>query len=407
MAVVTLLAALLIAVSLRWGPTPLPMAAGLAAVWLALLALLAVATAHRAWRAQAAAAGGFAALALATVAASQAAAYTPAILGPDGRAVPGSVASLERVTLGGATQWISARGRSTDNPVLLWLAGGPGGSQVSTVRHHLGALEDRFVVVTWEQPGAGKSYHAVRHATLTPDRYVADGIELVEYLRRRFGEEKVYLVGESWGSALGVWMVQRRPDLFHAFAGTGQMVSFLDTDLADFDFAVRRAQERGDAAKLAKLKRQGRPPYFGPGVAWKQAAYLLDGFAYMNADPDIAQDQFDTIQDLLSPEYGLYDKVNWFRGVMDSLDAVYPQLWYVDFRRSAPRLEVPVYFLIGRHDVNAPPVLAQEYYRLLDAPHKEWIWFDSSGHNPWVSEAPAFAAVVVDRFLNAPPRAGA
>jgi pimeloyl-ACP methyl ester carboxylesterase len=398
----------LIAVSLRWGPTPLPAAAGLAAAWLVLLALLVAAAARRSsWRVRAAAAAAFAALAFATVAASQASAYTPPIVGPDGRVVPGSIASLERVSLGGTTQWISVRGRSTDTPVLLWLAGGPGGSQVSTVRHHLGALEGRFVVVTWEQPGAGKSYHAVRHAARTPDRYVADGIELVEYLRGRFGEEQVYLVGESWGSALGVWMVQRRPDLFHAFAGTGQMVSFLDTDLADFDFAVRLAQARGDTAKLARLERQGRPPYFGPGVAWKQATYLLDGFASMNADPNIAQDQFDTIQDLLSPEYGLYDKVNWFRGVMDSLDAVYPQLWSVDFRTSAPRLDVPVCFLIGRHDVNAPPALAEEYYRLLDAPHKEWVWFEHSGHNPWVSEAPAFASVIVDRFLNAPPRPAA
>ena len=255
------------------------------------------------------------------------------------------------------------------------------------------------MVVNWEQPGAGKSYHAARHAALTPERYVADGIALAEYLRERFGERKIYLVGESWGSALGVWMAQRRPDVFHAFAGTGQMVAFLETDLADYDFALRLARERGDGAKVAQLEALGRPPYYGPGVSMKQVTYLMDGFNYMNADPNIAQDQFDTIRDLLSPEYGLYDKVNWLRGVLDSLDTVYPQLWDVDLRQSATRLEVPAYFLIGRHDVNAAPWIAEDYFRRLEAPRKAWVWFERSGHNPWVSEADRFCAVLEDLLL--------
>jgi pimeloyl-ACP methyl ester carboxylesterase len=398
--IVALLSAALVAVSLRWGPTPRPLATLLGVAWVCVLTWIVLgAGSRRSWRLQAAAAGGLALLALVAVLLSQASAYTPPIVDATGRVAPGSIATLERVTLGGAPQWISIRGTSTHQPVLLWLAGGPGGSEVATARHHLAALEAHFVVVTWEQPGAGKSYHAVRHTTLTPERYVSDGVELVEYLRQRFGQEKVYLAGESWGSALGIWMVQRRPDLFYAFAGTGQMVSFLETDRADYAFALRLARERGDTKKLANLAVQGPPPYYGKGVALKQARYLLDGFAYMNADPNIAQDQFNTISDLLSPEYGLYDKLNWLRGTLDSLDAVYPQLWTVDFRIIAPRLEVPVYFLIGRHDINAPPALAEDYFRLLDAPSKEWIWFEHSGHNPWVSEAERFCDVLVEKFL--------
>jgi pimeloyl-ACP methyl ester carboxylesterase len=403
MALVALPAAALVLISLRWGPTPVPVAALLAAGWIALLAVLALATArYRSWRLQGAAGGGFLLLGLVTVLLSQGFAYTPPITDASGRVVPGSIATLERVTLNGSQQWVSIRGWSAEKPVLLWLAGGPGGSELASVRHHLGALEEHFVVVNWEQPGAGKSYHAVSHATLTPERYISDGLALAEALRRRFGEQRIYLVGESWGSALGIWMVQRRPDLFHAFAGTGQMVAFLETDLADYEFALRLARQRGDAPKLAQLEALGPPPYFGPGVALKQTKYLWDGFAYMNNDPNIAQDQFNTIGDLLSPEYGLYDKVNWLRGTLDSLDVVYPQLWYVDFRQVAPRLAVPMYFLAGRHDVNAPPAIAEDYYRRLEAPYKEWVWFERSGHNPWVSEAERFAQVVVERFLRGP-----
>jgi pimeloyl-ACP methyl ester carboxylesterase len=169
----------------------------------------------------------------------------------------------------------------------------------------------------------------------------------------------------------------------------------------DYEFALALAADQGNTQKVADLQRQGPPPYSGDGVIMKQAAYLMDGFNYMNANPAINNDGWDTFKDLLSPEYGLYDKVNWARGVLDSGNVMFPQLWQadVDFRRDAPRLDVPVYFLLGRHDVNAPPALAEEYYALLQAPHKELIWFDHSGHNPWVSESAAFVDVVVNKVL--------
>jgi pimeloyl-ACP methyl ester carboxylesterase len=218
-------------------------------------------------------------------------------------------------------------------------------------------------------------------------------------MRERFGEKKVYVLGESWGSALGIMLVQRYPELFHAFIGTGQMVAFLETDLLNYDFALNLASERGDMAKIEKLTRQGPPPYYGKGVGMKQAAYLLDGYAYMNANPAITDNGFNTFRDLAAPEYGLYDKVNWFRGALATLGVVYPQLWDVDLREQAPRLEVPVYFLIGRHDINAPVALTEEYYTLLDAPRKELVWFEHSGHTPWVSESARFVEVVADTVL--------
>lgn len=346
---------------------------------------------------------GWVAVSVMAVWASQFFAYTPPITDAAGKPLPNSIAALERVKLNDSEQWISIRGKDVNNPVLLFLAGGPGGSQLVPTRRSLGALEDHFVVVNWEQPGAGKSLDAVPRSTLTPERYIQDGRALVMYLRERFGEDKVYVLGESWGSALGILLVQRYPELFHAFVGTGQMVAFLETDMMDYEFAMNLARERGDANKVAQLEQQGPPPYYGPGVALKQATYLLDTFAYMNENPMIPDNGFNTFGDLSGPEYGLYDKVSWFRGVLETLDVVYPQLWDVDFRKQAMELDVPVYFLIGRHDVNAPPSLTQEYFDLLDAPHKELIWFEHSGHNPWSSEPAAFVEAIVTRVLGAAP----
>ncbi len=332
------------------------------------------------------------------ISASQMHASTPPITGADGRPLPNSIATLEKVTLNGSTQWVTMRGKDVSNPVLLFLAGGPGGSQMATARHALAGLEEHFVVVQWDQPGAAKSFHAVPQSELTPERYIADAQALVQYLRGRFGVEKVYVLGESWGSVLGIWLVQRDPDLFHAFIGTGQMVAFEEADRICYEFALQLAQEQGDTKKVDQLTRQGPPPYFGDGVARKQLAYLMDTFTYMNQDPNIIGG-FNTIQDLSSPEYGLYDKVNWARGPLVTLNTVYPQLWDVDLRKTAGRLEVPVYFLIGRHDVNAPTALAEAYFQQLTAPHKELIWFERSGHTPWTSEPDRFVAEIVQRVL--------
>jgi pimeloyl-ACP methyl ester carboxylesterase len=167
----------------------------------------------------------------------------------------------------------------------------------------------------------------------------------------------------------------------------------------DYDFALNWARERGDTAKVEALIRQGPPPYYGDDVAWKGATYLLDTYVYMNANSAIADNGADTFRDLAAPEYGLYDKVSWFRGVIETLGVVYPQLWEVDFRKQATKLDVPVYFLIGRHDINAPVTLTEQYYELLDAPHKEIVWFEHSGHTPWVHESARFVQVMVDTVL--------
>ena len=234
---------------------------------------------------------------------------------------------------------------------------------------------------------------------LTPERYIEDAHTLVLLLRQRFDQEKVYVLGESWGSALGIMLVQRYPELFHAFIGTGQMVAFLENDQLCYDFALDWAQARGDTAKIAKLSQQGPPPYYGKDVAWNEAAFLMDTFTYMNQNPAIADNGANTFRDLAAPEYGLYDKLNWFRGVIDTLGVVYPQLWEVDFRQQATHLEVPVYFFIGRYDINAPTILTEQYFELLDAPHKEIVWFEHSGHTPWVSESGLFVQRMADTVV--------
>jgi pimeloyl-ACP methyl ester carboxylesterase len=341
---------------------------------------------------------GFVAIALIAIVASQVFASTPPILDANGKPLPHSIAVMETVKLGGSDEWITIRGKDSRNPLLLFLAGGPGGSQLVIEQRALAELENRFVVVNWDQPGAGKSFHAIAHAKLTPDRYISDAHELVLHLRQRFGKDKIYLSGQSWGSALGLMVVQRYPDLFYAFIGTGQVVAFLENEKIRYDSALNLAEERGDLKQVENLKQQGSPPYYGNDVLPKMMTYLNDLNKYRNEDQNlaIAKPKSNILIDLItSYEYGMYDKLNLSRGELATVGVVFPQLWDVDFRQKATRLKVPIYFLIGRHDRTTSPKLTEEYFNLLTAPHKELIWFEHSGHGSWMNEPAKFVDVML------------
>jgi pimeloyl-ACP methyl ester carboxylesterase len=302
------------------------------------------------------------------------------------------------VTLNGRKQWISLRGWDINKPILLFLAGGPGGTQMAAVRHELSELEKHFVVVNWDQPGAGKSYYAEKIGNITPETYISDGYALTEYLKERFSQERIYLVGESWGSALGIFLIDRHPESYHAFIGTAQMVAFSETERVDYAKAIEIAKEKGDANILKQLKENGTPPYYGNNVTWKSAVYMNYLSKYMTNNPEIQNPGYNTPRDIGSSEYGIIDKINYARGIIDTYNQVYQQLYDIDMREDYTQLDVPVYFFMGRHDVNAPTVFVEEYMDVLDAPEKQIVWFEHSGHSPWINERDKFVKELLKCF---------
>ncbi|HHU05312.1 MAG TPA: alpha/beta hydrolase [Clostridiales bacterium] len=332
------------------------------------------------------------------IAISQLTASTPRIVDENGNTPQNGIAELIKLELNGRKQWISLRGQDKNAPVLLFLAGGPGGTQMAAVRHELGELERHFVVVNWDQPGSGKSYYAEKTKDITAQTYIEDGHALTEYLKERFSKEKIYLLGESWGSALGIFLVDKYPEFYHAFIGTGQMVDFAETERMDYLKALEIARLKHDDAIVKRLIANGEPPYYGKDVTWKSAVYLNYLSAYMSSNPKIHNPGYSTLRDLISSEYGLLDKINFFRGLVRTYNHVYQQLYSIDLRRDYTRLDVPVYFLLGRHDVNAPTVLAEEYFEVLDAPEKGIVWFENSGHSPWINEPEKFVKEVLSCF---------
>lgn len=339
-------------------------------------------------------AGAFVILLLAVIA-SQVFATTPPINDAQGKPLPNGIAALEQVNLNGADEWITIRGKDVNNPVLLNLGmGGPGGGGFAT-RTLFEPLEDRFTVVSWDEPGTGKSYNSVPIRSLTPKRFIEDAHALTLLLRDRFHQDKIYVYGVSWTSILGIWLVQQYPDLYAAYIGSGQMVNTTENDRMGYQLALRYANDRGDIATTATLRQNGPPPYSGDGLIFKYLAFFDVLNDYMGA-PRFAL--VVPIVPFLAPEYGLLDKVNHTRGLVDSFSVVYPQLKDLDFTTQANKLQVPVYLFVGKNDVNAMASLAERYYNSLEAPHKELIWLEG-GHGLSDESLGQFIDVLVNRVL--------
>lgn len=336
-------------------------------------------------------AAGSGALLLVMVVLSQVTAYTPHIEGPN------AISELRRINVNGRQEWVSIRSQNRHNPVLLFLSGGPGGSQLVTARHYFTDLEKDYTVVTWEQPGAGKSYWTIKPEAITLNTYLDDGEAIVRYLTGEFHQDRIWMMGESWGSALGLMMIKDHPELYRGFIGTGQMVSFLDTEIIDYNLAISDLRSIGDHATADRLVAQGPPPYTS-GVAFKSNAYLSPLYETMARTGKLNPAPFSTMEGPFGVEYGLVDKFAWFWGIYRTFDVFYPDLYSVDLRKTATDLQVPVYIFHGAYDFNAPKVLVEDYYKQLKAPHKELIYFAHSGHNPWQTENQRFLSELRQRF---------
>ena len=322
---------------------------------------------------------------------SQVTAFTPEIRGPD------PIAELRPITVNGRSEWLSIRGQDRSKPVLLFLSGGPGGSHLVTARHCFADLERDYVVVTWEQPGAAKSYNAISPEDITLSTYLSDGAAVTDLLRNEFDQDRIYLMGESWGSALGLMLAREHPEHYRAFVGTGQMIDFLETERIDYRMALDDARATGNQRLVNTLEEQGPPPYES-GIALKTNAYLSPLYGMSARTGQIHGAVFSTMDGPYGVEYGLLDKVYFFWGLYRTFDSFYGDLYPVDLRRSAAEQQIPIHILQGRYDYNAPAGLVEDYCAQPSAPCRSLIYFEHSGHNPWQTENKLFIAHVRRAF---------
>lgn len=325
-------------------------------------------------------------------------ASTAPITGDDGDPLPGSIAELTSVTVDGHELGLMVRGHDRTNPVLLFLAGGPGGSELGSMRRPLPELEEHFTVVTWDQRGAGRSYGELDPvATMTLDAAVQDTLAVTDHLRRRFDQDRIYLVGQSWGTTLGVLAVQAAPERYRAFVGVGQMVSQRATDRIFYDDTLAWAERTGREDLAAQLRETGPPPYDDPRHYEAALSHEQQLYPYDHGPNSEGAGQMS--ENLLVPEYSLTEQVRVLAGTLDTFAALYPRLQDVDFRESATRFEVPVFFVQGAHEAPGRADLFAEWYPMVEAPDKDRVVLATSGHRPMFEQPEAFVDYLVDVVL--------
>ncbi|HVI45313.1 MAG TPA: alpha/beta hydrolase [Chitinophaga sp.] len=311
-----------------------------------------------------------------------------------------SIYSIEKITLGDLPQHVIIKGSNINDPVLLILHGGPGFPESYLFRNYNSELEKHFVVVYWDQRGAGLSYKpGIPDSTMTIPRFISDAHELVTTLKKRFHKDKIYLLGHSWGSVLGVLVVQKYPEDFYAYAGVGQGVDMETGELESYRYALRKAEEDKNTKAITELKAiedQYQPghPHSVDGLRM-QRGWLMHYGGVVYGEQGFGK----FFKNLTVPEKDLYNFDQNDEGEEFSLRTLWNQFLKVNLIKSAPELKVPVYFFLGRHDYNTPFFIAEKYFKLLKAPHKELFWFEKSGHTVPFEEPEKFDQLVISRVL--------
>jgi len=285
------------------------------------------------------------------------------------------------VEIGGIQQWVTIRGDSCANPVILFLHGGPGNPLSPFSERIYAAWESEFTLVQWDQRGAGRTFSRNPQADLTIARMTSDGIALTEYLRVHLGQSKIILLAGSWGTVLGVHMAMARPDLFHAYVGAGQLVNYRENQMASYSRLLEIARAAGDSATVQTIEALGPPPWTNPRNAgalrrasrtyerrstipppqdwWTPATAYADAesLATLEAGDDFSYLQF-------VGQYG--------NGMASGIDL--PSLGMT--------FGMPVFILAGAEDLVTMPALARAYFENIVAPQKEFRVLEATGHDP-------------------------
>jgi pimeloyl-ACP methyl ester carboxylesterase len=288
------------------------------------------------------------------------------------------------VRIGGIEQWVTVKGRSCANPVVLMVHGGPGNPMSPYSAKLYGAWEQDYTLVQWDQRGAGRTYARNPPAegeTLTVERLAGDGNEVAAYIAGHLGKRKLILMGSSWGSILGVHMVKARPELYAAYVGTAQVVNGTADQAGSYAAVMARARSLNDQDVIGKLDPLGTPPWTNPrnfGIL-RRAIRKYEGQRTEPASEAWwqAEAQYATPQALADYEAGEDYSFLHFVGMKG--DGMASR---VDLPALGAAFSVPVFLVQGEEDLLTLPAGTRRYYDSISAPQKDYVTIPRAGHDP-------------------------
>lgn len=307
---------------------------------------------------------------------------------------PGGVERVERVSIGGIDQWVSIRGTDRRNPALLYIHGGPGYVSMPMSWWFTRGWEEFFTVVQWDQRAAGKTHLLSDPATIAPtltrERMIADAEEMAGWVRRELRKDKIFVLGHSWGSFLGLQLAKRHPGWLHAYIGVGQLIDGPESERRGWRFAMDAARRAGDADGIREL--EAIASYAAPGttvsikdlyVQRKWIGRYGGVMAYRrdnSADSGLAQ---------LSPDYTDEEIRHIWDGNQFATPYLLPELVALDLT-TIRTLAVPLIVFEGRHDINVNADVTAAWFETVQAPEKHLVWFEHSAHLPMTEEPGKF-----------------
>ena len=319
----------------------------------------------------------------------------------NGDVIPGSLSERVTVEIGGIPQSMIIQSVDPANPVLLFIHGGPGMTEFFMEQDYPTGLEQHFTMVWWEQRGAGMSFSAgIPPETMTMAQMISDTIKVADYLRNRFRQDRILLLGHSWGSYLGIQVAAKAPDRFLAYVGMAQMVHQLRSEVMAHDYLLSVYRARGDAGMVRRL--QAAPVNMEDGLSptWMR----LRDAAMHGAGVGHTRDINSVITGIFLPvwrvrAYTVIDKINVWRGKLWSQPFFWEDMLRDDLATRLTEFELPVYVFVGQHDQTASPTLSRAYFDAIDAPVKGFYAFDGSAHSPLFEEPERATQILLQDVL--------
>jgi pimeloyl-ACP methyl ester carboxylesterase len=318
-----------------------------------------------------------------------------------GKPLEGSISEKVFVNINGVRQGMFIKSKNAANPVLLYLHGGMP-DYFLTEKYPTG-LENYFTMVWWEQRGSGLSYSkSIPPGTMTTEQMISDTKEVTNYLRKRFGKEKIYLMGHSGGTFVGIQTASLYPELYYAYLGVAQISNQLKSEKLAYDFMLGEFRNKGNLRMVKKLEdtpvtmANGTPPAYS---AVRDIAMHSLGIGTTHDMKSVISGIF--IPSLKCSEYTLPEKVRMWAGKSRSgISIIWTNIMETDLSEKVTNLSIPVYFFEGVYDYTCSYAEAKSYFQKLEAPIKGLYVFEKSAHSPFLEEPDKMQKIIREDVLS-------
>jgi len=316
----------------------------------------------------------------------------------NGNLIEGSISEITKLNLGGLEQYLIIRGVDKSKPVMLFLHGGPGSPEAAFMKHFNRDIEKDYVMVYWEQRGAGKSFSKnIPPESMTLEQMISDTRELSEYLINRFDQEKLFLMGHSWGSFLGILTAYKHPELFYAYFGIGQVADQYKAEKVSFEWVKEQAELKNDKSAIKALSKLSFPDSTTTAKEWID--FLMAERRYvMRYGGGVTREEtgmWPLVKIVLNaPEYTFREKLNFMKASMFCLEQLWLDVINTNLFEYIDTMQLPVYIFQGVYDYQTSYCVAKDFFDQLEAPAKAFFTFENSAHSPNMEDVGRFNSII-------------